>query len=156
MDLVAQLAPALGPAAGAEPFGDLDRPVEGDPGHHLRMREMLRRPAHLPDTLVRLIPDLSQMRKNDLADCGAAVDRRQAVQMGLVERVEDLTKDIELNLVCGVVTDTHRLRAFVAWQPRHLPLSQSPLAAEPVHDLDLVRLWTAACTRVSPRTGEGL
>src|SRR5580704_1242432 len=108
MDLVAQLAPALGPAAGAEPFGDLDRPVEGDPGHHLRMGEMLRWPAHLPDTLVRLIPDLSQMLKNDLADCGAAVDWRQAVQMGLVERIEDLTKDIELNLVRGVITDADR------------------------------------------------
>src|SRR5258707_2681348 len=107
MDLVAQLAPALGPV-GAEPFGDLDRPVEGDPGHHLRMGEMLRRTAHLPDTLVGLIPDPSQMRKDDLADCGAAFDRGQAVQIGLEECVEDLAKDIELNLVRGVVTATDR------------------------------------------------
>src|SRR5258707_1148563 len=105
MDLVAQLAPALGPV-GAEPFGDLDRPVEGDPGHHLRMSEMLRRAAHLPDTLVGLIPDISQMPEDGLADCGAAFDRWQAVQIGLVESVEDLAKDIELSLVRGVVADT--------------------------------------------------
>src|SRR5215471_19981398 len=103
---------------------------------------MLRRPAHLPDTLVRLVPDLSQMAKDDLADCGSAIDRLQTVQMGLVECVEDLTKDIELNLVRGVVADADRPRTFVTRQPRQLQLGQPSLAPEPVHDLDLV--WTTS------------
>jgi hypothetical protein len=67
------------------------------------MGEMLRWAPHLPDTLVGSIPDTSQMLENGLAYCGAAFSRRQAVQMGLVESVEDLTKDIELNLVRGVI-----------------------------------------------------
>jgi hypothetical protein len=104
-----------------------------------------------------LIPDLSQMPKNDLADCGAAVDRRQAVQIGLVERVEDLTKDIELNLVSGIVTDADRPRAFVAGQPRHLPFLQATLAAAPVHDLEIGGITSggaqepvAPCDRLVP------
>src|SRR5947207_4551106 len=113
---------------------------------------MLRRSAHLPDALVRLSPDLSQMPKNDLSDCGAAVDRRETMQMALVECVEDLTKNIELSLARGIVTDADRPRTFVTRQPRQLPLGQPSLAAEPVHDLDLVRATSDGAEQpVAPR-----
>jgi hypothetical protein len=71
------------------------------------MGEMLRWAPHLPDPLVGSIPDTSEMLEDGLAYRGAALNRRQAVQMGLVERIKDLTKDIELNLVRGVVSDSN-------------------------------------------------
>src|SRR5262245_59021915 len=98
MDFVGHSAPAVGPA-GAKPFGNLDRAVEGNPRHHLGMGEMLRWAADLPDALVRLIPDTSEMLKDGVADGGAAFYRGQPMQIGLVESIEDLTKDIELSLV---------------------------------------------------------
>src|SRR5271168_2542774 len=102
------------------------------------MGEMLRWPAHLPDALVGLIPDRGQMPEDRLADRGAASDRGQAAQMGVIERVENFAIDVELGLVCRTIADAYRARAFIARQPRRLPLAQPALAAEPIHDLDLV------------------
>jgi hypothetical protein len=53
------------------------------------------------------------MAPDGLAYCGAAFNRRQALQTGLVESIEDLTKDIELKLVRGVAADADWPRAFV-------------------------------------------
>ena len=39
-----------------EPLDRLDRAVERDPGHHLRVGEVPARAAHLPDALVGLVP----------------------------------------------------------------------------------------------------
>src|SRR6516165_10470878 len=118
MDFVTDRAPRLGPGSGAELLGNLDRPVEGDPGHHLRVGKVLRRPAHLPDSLIGLVPDRGQMLKYGLPDRGAACDRGKAGPMGVVERVENLAKNVELGLVGGAVADAHWARILVPGQPR--------------------------------------
>ena len=62
-----------GPAASARPgrrspkcSTASTRAVEGDPGHHLRVREVPPRPAHLPDPLVRLA---SRRRSRNRSSC---------------------------------------------------------------------------------------
>src|SRR5207302_1962079 len=120
-------------------FPKFDGPVEGHPCHYLGMCEMVRRPAYFPNALVGLTPDSCQMTENVAADRDRAIDRRQTVAVGMVECIEDLAIHIELCLLdCGIA-DPHRSRAFVPRQPWHLPLFQPPLAAKPIHDLQLVR-----------------
>ena len=48
----------------------------------------------------------------------------------LVQRVHDFAENIELKLVVRGIADTHRLRVFIARQPRHFPFGQAPLAAQ--------------------------
>ena len=123
----------------ADLFEDLDRAVERDPRHHLRMGEMLLRPANFPDPLIGQRPDPRQMPEKGAADRDAALHGRQTVQLGVVQGVEDFAIDIELRLLDGGIADAHRARALVTRQPGDLPFRQPPLAAEPIHDLQLVR-----------------
>src|SRR5690554_6376583 len=58
---LAQRAPALDGCFEPEALGVAQRPVEGDPGHHLGIGEMAPASAHLPDALVRLFPYLFQV-----------------------------------------------------------------------------------------------
>ena len=57
----------------------------------------------------------------------------------VIERVGDLPVDVELELVGRRVPGPHGPRALVAGKPLELELREAPLAAEPVHDLELVR-----------------
>ena len=52
----------------------------------------------------------------------------------------DLAIDVELELLGRRVADPDRLGALVARKMRELELAQPPLAADPVHDLDLGRI----------------
>ena len=56
MNLCARPAPAFDGALEAHLLHRLDRTVEGDPGEHLRMREVTRAATHLPDALIRTVP----------------------------------------------------------------------------------------------------
>ncbi|COV30431.1 Uncharacterised protein [Mycobacterium tuberculosis] len=58
LDLVGDGPPLLGVAFLALTLGQFGPPVQGDPAHHLRRREVLRLAAHLPDSPVGLTPML--------------------------------------------------------------------------------------------------
>ena len=53
--------------------------------------------------------------------------------------IHQFAEHIELKLGMRGVTDTHRLRPRVTRQPRHFPFGQPPLAADAIHDLQLIR-----------------
>ena len=72
----------------AELFPNFDGPVEGNPCHYLGMCEVLRRPAHFPNALVRSAPDPRQVTEKGAADRDRAVERRQAMAVGMIEGVE--------------------------------------------------------------------
>src|SRR5439155_15469858 len=55
-NLAARLPPALEIALATVSLRDLQQPVERDPGHHLRIHEVSRLAADLPDALVGLLP----------------------------------------------------------------------------------------------------
>ena len=98
-----------------------------------------RAPAHLPDAFVRLRPDALEVREERVLQRPAGFARGEAVAARLMERIHHLAEHVELQLAVGGIADAHRLGAFVARQPGHLPFGQPPLAADPVHDLDLLR-----------------
>ena len=120
-------------------LGAFDGAVEGDPSHRLRISEMLAPAAHLPDALVTVGPDLFQMHEKFALQVPAGIVGAEAAPTRLMQRVHNLAENVELQLVMRGIADTHRLRAFVARQPWHLPFGQPPLAADAIHDLDLLR-----------------
>ena len=63
MDVASELAPALDRAGPAVLLDGADAAVEGDPRHHLRVREVLARPANLPDALVGLLPGVLEVQQ---------------------------------------------------------------------------------------------
>ncbi|GJE46333.1 hypothetical protein AEGHOMDF_5536 [Methylobacterium soli] len=115
-----------------------DRPVEGDPGHHLRVHEVLAPAAHLPDALVRLAPRLSEKVHEDETHLPSRGVAPETTAARLIERVEHLAVDVELELLRGRVADAHGPRALVARQPVELDLGQQALARDAVEDVGLL------------------
>ncbi len=102
------------------------------------MEEVARRPAHLPQPLVRLAPvgadrvrqaahELPVRRGDPPADLRVEPDR-----------LEHLAVDVELPLLHRAVADPHRARAPVAGEVGELDLGEHPLAADPVEDLEVL------------------
>jgi hypothetical protein len=54
-------------------------------------------------------------------------------------RVDDLAKDVELQLLGRVIADPYWRRVLVSGQPRNNQLRQPSLATHPIHYLDLAR-----------------
>src|SRR5436309_2753096 len=134
------MPPAIGRFAGtAAPLQDLDRAVEGYPRHDFRMGKVLPRPAHLPDALVRLIPNPGEVLEQDRPHRVPVFVGGQAVALSMVERVENLAVDVELDLIYRGVADADGAGPFIPGQPWYLPLGESTLAAQPIHDLQLIR-----------------
>ena len=137
-DLVPDRAPAFDRSLAAELLDVAHGAVERDPRHHLRVREVTLGPAYLPDARVRSSParleplDQLELQRPDL------VVRNAAADAGLVERVPELSVDVELELLRGGVADAHRRRALVAGEPVELELLEPALARDPVHDLHVV------------------
>jgi hypothetical protein len=100
---------------------------------------VLSRPAHLPNSLVRLAPDGFEVIKESAPDRRRPRDRRQAVQTGLKYCVGDFTVDIELELDGGGIANGRGTRAIEPGEPRHLPFDQASLPSKSVHDLQLIR-----------------
>src|SRR5262249_44975876 len=88
--------------------GNLDRPVERHPCHDFRMGEVLWGSPDLPDSLVGLPPNPRQMPENGPPDRSSTFDRRQTVNLRVIERVDNFTIDIKLRLLDRSVADAHR------------------------------------------------
>ena len=69
---------------------------------------MPRAAAHLPDALVRLVPDLRQMRDQRPLNVPARVRPRQAEVHLLIQRIHQFAIDVELQLRARGVADAHR------------------------------------------------
>src|SRR5205085_3452979 len=140
VDLVADLLPAVEGRLQAVLLGESHRAVEHDPGHDLGVRVVASGSARLPDPVVGLAPD----RLDVLDDTSPPGPQRlldPAEHLGAEEQDRgDLAVDVELELLGGGVADPYRLRALIAGKVRQLVLGQAPLAADPVHDLDLRRV----------------
>ncbi len=116
-----------------------DAAVQRAPRHDLGEDEGLAAAAHLPDTVIGIAPDLTEVVGEGPLHppAGGQVGKTQAAAFR--QNRHDLAIDIELNLLrCGVA-DPHRGGIGIARQPGRFPLRQPPLAADAIHDLDLVR-----------------
>ena len=126
-------------AVEAEFLHATDGPVGRDPGHQLRMGEMLRTAPDLPDSLVRFAPPLrDDLHQRLLQRPGAGP---AAVPGGprLIQGVHHLAVDVELELIDGLIPDPHRV-PVIPGQPVRQVFRQPPLAGHPVHDLHLGRV----------------
>src|SRR5580700_594005 len=68
-DLVCNVAPSTTALPEDLGFQILGRTIESDPGHHLRMYEVLGSSAHLPDPLIGLTPGARQMLEEATPEC---------------------------------------------------------------------------------------
>src|SRR4029079_11467747 len=94
--------------------GDLRAPVDSDPAHDLRRREVLQLAPDLPDAGVGLTPVLEGLPDLALED---RPDPVVEVVSGLrvqVDRVEQGTPHVVLALAVRRVADAHRARVRVA------------------------------------------
>ncbi len=113
--------------------------VECHPRHHLRMHEMLRRRAHLPDPLVGQPPDpLEMVEEGDAQRPAPRIGGKPAAHR-MLEHVGELAVDVELGLARGGIAHAHGARSFEAAQPVELALVQVALPGHAVHDLQLLR-----------------
>ena len=105
LDLVPELAPPLHRALAPELLVRADGPVERHPRHHLGMREVAVRAAHLPDPGILAPPAVLEPGEQPAGQRPDVVVRRGPVHPGLVERVDHLAVDVQLQLVEGRVSD---------------------------------------------------
>src|SRR3974377_1397378 len=103
------------------------------------MGEVLAAAAHFPEAFIRLVPDIRKVQQKLTLHAPTRLVAAEAALSGLVERVHNPTDNMYLELPMRSITDTHRFRIFVARQPWHLPLGQTPLATHSIHNLDLAR-----------------
>src|SRR5581483_6938070 len=102
------------------------------PAHHLRLREVLRGAADLPDSAVGAAPDVAD-QIGDATEHGAGV-LVDGVSAATIQprSLEQISVDIELELFERAVADAHRPRTSVARQRRDIALDGVRSAIEPV------------------------
>ena len=96
---------------------------------------MLRLAARLPDSLVRLLPDLGRALRLRLDDRPEPPRQTLAVARVEQDRVERGAEDVVLALVERAVADPDRAGAGVAGQVVARRFGQVAAAVDPVHDL---------------------
>src|ERR671930_1104240 len=137
-DLVTDSAPFLDSSLAPVELCEPHHPVERDPRHHLRVREVLRVAADLPDALVGLLPAVDDRARDAAEELPERLVDLAAVLPVDPDRVEELAEDVELELAVRAVSDPHRPRATVALEVGELDLGQEPLAADAIHDLEVL------------------
>ena len=138
LDLLRGELPLAGLAVLTADPGDLGAPVHRDPAHDLGRGEVLQLAADLPDPGVGLPPVLQRLVDllvQDRPDPSVDVVGGLEVQ---VDRVQQGAPDVVLVLVVRGVADPHRTRVGVAGQVIELVLLQLLLAADAVHDLQVL------------------
>src|SRR6185369_7009170 len=102
----------------------LDRfyaPVERDPAHHLRVREVAPRPAHFPQSLIGVLPAGLEVLQEGALQVPRGILARDSLPARLVQRIQDLAVHVELQLARSGIAYAHRRGAFIAREPRNGP-----------------------------------
>src|SRR5207237_10714785 len=107
-DLVANIAPFLDSALSSVELGEPHGAVERDPRHHLRVREVLRVAADLPDALVGLLPAVDDGARDTAEELPERLVDLAAVLPVDPDRVEELAEDVELELPLRALPAPHR------------------------------------------------
>lgn len=122
MDIPAYCAPAIHGTVAIEFLETFDRPIEGDPCHHLGMGEVQPSAAHFPDAFVRLAPYRLEISEKRLLQIPSGIVHLQVAAARLMERVHYFPEDIELELpmrgVASSPTVQLRIRADAAASAR--------------------------------------
>jgi hypothetical protein len=116
----------------------MDRAIEGHPRHQLRVGEVLRLAADLPDPEVRSFPAVRRAVGQAREEGHHARFELHTTPGELVGGVEQLTVHVQLELLRGPVPDPYGRRAAIPFEVGELELLELGLAVQPVHDLDAV------------------
>src|SRR4029078_12567641 len=105
---------------------------------HLRRYEVLGLPADLPDPAIRLAPvgpeGLHGLLRN-LPDTVRNVAHPVRLE---AHEPDDVSPDVVLLLVVGAIADADGARSVVSVEVRQLMLLQVGLAADAIHDLEVL------------------
>lgn len=140
VDRVARPTPPVDRPREAQALDELDRPIEGDPRHHLRVHEFPGRPALLPDPRVGLAPGAFEELDELPVQRPAEVMVAQAHASAQKDHVRELPEDVELQLIVGPVADPYGARAVKPREPWQLHLGQTAIAEHRVHGPHLIGL----------------
>jgi len=132
------------------PLGECDAAVDGRPAHDLRVHEVTRRRAHLPDAPIRLRP-LRNRRLDKCAQKGPVLRGIDTAFLAPAPReLQHQAEHIGLVLLgCGVA-DAYRARAAPALERAQLDLGESALAVHTVDDLQVVGVAGGAALDEAP------
>ena len=139
------LLPLVDAIERVEPVGQRDRALERDPAHQLRVHEVARFAAHLPDALIAFVPPARR---------GVGQAHEERLRLGreigegvgeAIDAVEQLAVDIELALRPCTVADAHGRTVPPPGQMQELAFGEIVLAADPEHDLQVVAAPDRAC-----------
>src|SRR4051812_8099923 len=133
MNLVAHGAPVVDRSVESKRLGALDRAVESNPSHDLRVSEVARRAAYFPDTMVRLIPDLLQTPGERFLERPGFGDLLDMTDPRLMERVHYLAIHVELDLLVRRIPDPDRFRVLIPGEPWNFPLTKQALPGNSIH-----------------------
>lgn len=108
LDGVTQSAPTIYRCGQPGGLDGVDHPVGRDPRHDLGVGEVLTGSADLPQAVVGLLPGPFEVLHQSRLDVPAVVGGVHERLAGEGQAVQDLTPDVELQLVCGGVADPDR------------------------------------------------
>ena len=153
MDLLTRRCPLGDAVLGPERAGELDRAIERHPAHQLRVQEVLRLPADLPDALVALHP--SRCGGVGGVDEEGARGRVEATQLvdQAARGAEELAVDVELTLGPCAIADAHRTAVAPSREMIEGAFGQVMLTADAEHDLQ-IRTMTDLCGDRARHPGE--
>src|SRR3974377_591030 len=103
------------------------------------MGEVLAAAAHFPEAFIRLVPDIPTVQPQLTLHPPTRPLPAEAAFAGLGGPRHNFAEYIDLELPMRCIADTPRLRIFVARQPWHLPLGQTPLAPHSTNNLNCAR-----------------
>ena len=108
VDALTNLAPALDGTLDLIHLDRADPAVERDPGHDLRIGEVLRLSARLPHALIRKTPHVLQVFEDGAEEGPIGGTGVQPTALALKERVHDFSEHVELELSVRRVADPNR------------------------------------------------
>jgi hypothetical protein len=114
VNVVADLSSTLQWNLQFESLSVTHRAIKRHPGHNFGRGKMATTASHLPNSIIRLLPDLFQMLDNRLLLSPGRLDGRKSVLSGMVYCVNELAVDIELELRGSCVTNAYRRSILIA------------------------------------------
>ena len=138
LDLVGDTLPRPGELGIAVHLRQPRPAVQRDPAHELGGSEVLRLAAHLPETLVGHLPVLDRALHGALEDRPDDLGQVVARLRVQVDRIEHRPPHVVLLLVVRGVADPDGPRALIPAQVVECLLDELVLAADAVHDLQLL------------------
>src|SRR5215217_4201533 len=115
--------------------GDPDSPLDRYPAHQPRVGEVLAATPRLPDALVGLLPVLAHPLDYAREVLPGIVGDGRGVLVVKVDRVDELSVDVQLQLPSGGVANSHRPQATVSFEVAEDLLGELGAPVDVVHDL---------------------